>query len=364
MNKSIYIHIPFCKSICSYCDFCKTIYNEENALRYLIALEKEIIDNYNKETIKTIYIGGGTPSALSIPLLKKLFNIIETINLDSEYEFTFEMNIDDIREELLTVLKENKVNRLSIGVESFNKSNLKFLERDADFKDVMYKINLCRKHGFKNINVDLMYALPNESFRVLKKDVKKLLKLNVEHISTYSLIIEENTKLKINKEEYISDRLDRKMYNYIIKKLKINSYNHYEISNFSKPGYESIHNLTYWNNEEYYGFGLGASGYYELVRYENTKNLSKYLENDIKKNIEVLSNKEIMDYELMLGLRKTKGVSLSEFKNKYNLTLEEVFNIEKELKDKNLIIENDYIFINPKKIYVMNNILVNILNLD
>ena len=195
MNKSVYVHIPFCRTICTYCDFCKLNYNPDFVLTYLIALEKEIKENFNHEEINTLYIGGGTPSTLTIPELKKLFNIMQVFKLSDDYEYTFECNISDIRVELLELLKENRVNRISIGVESFNKKNLKFLGREANFKETKDKINLCKKMGFDNINVDLMYAINNESIYTLKSDIRKILKLKVPHISTYSLMIEKNTLL-------------------------------------------------------------------------------------------------------------------------------------------------------------------------
>lgn len=258
--RSIYIHIPFCKSICSYCDFCKMIYNTNWANTYLNELKKEIDSYYEDDEIKSLYIGGGTPSSLSVEELKKLFEIIKRFNLSKACEITFEMNVNDINDEICRVLKDNRVNRISVGVESFNKINLKFLNRKHSVKDIQNKINLLKLYNF-NINVDLIYALPTETFKNFKSDLNKILKLNVNHISTYSLIIEKNTVLYNNKINNIEEELDYKMYQHICKTLKRKGYVHYEVSNFAKEGDESIHNLTYWNNEEYYGFGLGASGY-------------------------------------------------------------------------------------------------------
>ena len=359
MAKSVYIHIPFCKNICSYCDFCKFIYNEKWATAYLIGLKNEIKDRYMDDEIKTIYIGGGTPSILNkeeLGLLFKTINIFKTSNLE---EFTFECNIEDINEELLNILKENKVNRLSIGIQSFNKNKLRFMEREANFKDALEKINLCKKNGFNNINLDLMYAIPNETLKDLKKDINLFIKLKPTHISTYSLILENHTKLATKEIDYIDEELDYEMFNLIIKKL--NGANHYEISNFAIPGYESKHNLVYWNNEEYYGFGLGAAGYVDDIRYENTKNLKEYLAGNYVKEREILSKKNKMDYEVMLGLRKLKGINIEEFKNKFNEDIEAVYNLAPLYKNKDLIKKNSYIYINPKKIYIMNEILIKII---
>ena len=359
MTKSVYIHIPFCKNICSYCDFCKFIYNEKWVGAYLTGLNNEIKDRYMDDPIKTIYIGGGTPSALSIDELKRLFKIISVFNTNDLEEFTFECNLADINEDLLEILKINKVNRLSIGIQSFNKKNLEFMERNADFKDALKKINLCHQYGFNNINLDLMYAIPGETLKDLKKDLNLFLKLNPTHISTYSLILEDHTKLSSKNVSYIEEELDYEMFKLISKKL--NSANHYEISNFSIPGYESKHNLVYWNNEEYYGFGLGASGYIDDIRYQNTKNLKEYLLGNYVLEKEILGLKEKMDYEIMLGLRKLKGINILEFRNKYNKDIEEVYNLKPLLKSKDLIKKKGYIFINPQKIYIMNEILIKII---
>ena len=359
--ESVYIHIPFCKSICSYCDFCKILYNSKDANRYLIALETEVKEYYLNETMKTIYIGGGTPSALNLNELNHLFNIIRLFNKTRNCEITFECNPDDITEELIIVLKNNGVSRISIGIESFNHEKLKFMERKSNFEDLKEKIEIIRNNGINNINLDLMYGIPNEKMEVLKKDVKMILKLNPEHISTYSLIIENNTIAKIKGNTNINEDLELEMYNYIIKKLKSKGFIHYEISNFSKPGYESIHNLTYWNNKEYYGFGLGASGYINGFRYENTKNINHYCEEKYRFNECLLSKQEIMEHEIMLGLRKINGINLQEFFDKYNVNIQEVFPIKPLLKNKDLIYKNGNIYINPNKIYIMNEILLKLI---
>ena len=359
--KSVYIHIPFCKSICSYCDFCKQLYNENNVKNYLKALKEEVKDRYQDELIETLYIGGGTPSALNNNELIALFDIIDILNLTNLKEFTFECNVNDINEELIKFLYNNKVNRISIGVESFDKEKLKFMEKYSEYEDVKSKIEMIRTIGIKNINIDLMYAIPNETMKTLKKDLKLLLKLNPDHISTYSLILEQYTKLTINNNEPIDEELELEMYNYICKKLKKKNYIHYEVSNFALSNKESIHNLTYWNNEEYYGFGLGAHGYIDGIRYENTKNFNKYINLDFVSKQEILGIKEKQENELMLGFRKIKGISLQEFFNKYNVNMQEVFPIKPLLKNKDLIYKNGYIYINPEKLYIMNEILLKLI---
>ncbi len=355
--RSVYIHIPFCKSICSYCDFCKFLYKDTWANIYLDFLEKEIDKYYEKDTVKSIFIGGGTPSSLSLDGLNKLFNILNKIIKSNGCEITFECNVNDINEELLKLLKEKGVNRLSIGIESFNKKNLEFMNRVHNKKEVFDKIKLCRTIGFRNINVDLIYALPTENMWVLKHDINNILKLNVEHISTYSLIIEDHTMLYYNKVKPIAEELDYKMYKYICKKLKKKNYKHYEVSNFSKLGYESIHNLTYWNNLEYYGFGLGSHGYINDMRYENTRNFNKYIKGEYRFDELLVSNQEEMENELILGLRKLDGINILEFNNKFDKDIFNVFKLEEALKKGYLKLENNMLYIPENKIYVMNEII-------
>ena len=351
MVKSAYIHIPFCNNICNYCDFCKLLYNKNFVKKYLDALEKEITNNYKNEILDTIYVGGGTPSSLSVSELNKLFSIVKI------FKFTFEVNIEDITEEKLEKLKENKVNRLSIGIESFNDKYLKYLGRNYTSDIIKEKVELAKKY-FDNINVDLMYALKNESLDELEEDIEKILKLDIKHISCYSLIIEKNTKLYIDNTKYISDDLDSDMYDLIDKKLE-NKYHRYEVSNYSITSYESRHNLTYWKNNEYYGFGLGAAGYIDNIRYTNTRNLSKYISGSYERQEEVLTKEDEIKYEFILGLRLTNGINKDNFNKKYGININEI-EVIKELINKGLLIDDKINIYVPKKyFYVLNDILVN-----
>ena len=360
--KSVYIHIPFCSSICSYCDFSKFYYNEVWVNQYLEALNNEIDLNYKGEVLNTLYIGGGTPSCLNIEQLTKLFNIIKKFNLSTKVEFTFECNVENINKEKLEFLYKKGVNRLSIGVQTFNNDLLKILNRHHTKKEVIEKINLAKSIGFNNINVDLIYAIPKEDMNILKNDLDLFLSLNINHISTYSLIIEPNTKLYIDKFKNIDEDLDYEMYKYICTKLKKNGYNHYEISNFAKDGYESSHNLTYWNNEKYYGFGLGASGYVNGVRYDNTKNLNKYLNKNYIYESHELELKETIENEFILGLRKVKGINKKNFQDKYNINIKDINHVKKLITDGKLLEDEDNIYINPKYLYTSNDILIEFLN--
>lgn len=356
---SIYIHIPFCNSICTYCDFCKIFYNKKYINDYLNNLEQEIKVRYKSEIVNTIFIGGGTPSSLDDEELIRLMNIIEIFKLNDNYEFTVECNIESITENKLKILKDNGVNRISIGVESFDKNIIKLLGRNHTKIDVYNKIKLVKKY-FDNINIDLIYAA-YDNMDILKNDLECFLELGISHISTYSLMIEDNTILKINGMKNISEDIDYDMYKYIEDNLEKNNYIHYEISNYAKNGYQSKHNLVYWNNEEYYGFGLSSTSYINNERITNTKNLRKYLNGEYL-DTSVYEDKDIrMENEIMLGLRKLGGIDLDRFKEKFNVSLEDIYNIDNLISEGYLVKEDNYIKINKKYMYISNEIIVRIL---
>ena len=215
MIKAVYIHIPFCKRICSYCDFTKMYYNKQFVNKYLNALEKEIDARYTGELVESIYIGGGTPSVLDISELQRLFKIVSKINTSKDLEFTFEINFESINKEKLLFLKKHKVNRLSFGIESIDYNNQIVMARESNKKDITDIIALAKQLGFNNINVDLMYAFPNEKLSVLKKDLDFILSLNIEHISTYSLIIAPHTKLYLDGYHNTEENIEIDMYKYI-----------------------------------------------------------------------------------------------------------------------------------------------------
>lgn len=358
MTTSAYIHIPFCDHICTYCDFCKRYNYDFMVDRYLDALEKDIVDNYKGELLKTIYIGGGTPSCLNIKELNKFMKIVKLLKKDSNCEFTFECNPENITEEKIKLLKEHGVNRISLGVESTNDKYLKYLGRNHDFKMVKEKIKLIKKY-ISNINVDLIYALPNETIDDIKSDLNNIINLNVNHISTYSLEIHDNTILGIRKTKNISEDLDSDMYNEICNHLKKHGYNHYEISNFCKDNLYSRHNMVYWKNEEYYGFGLGASGYLDGIRFDNTRSMVNYINGKRCLNKEEVSIKDKISYELILGFRLINGINKEEFKKKYDAELTCQYNVNKLIKKGYLIDDGLNVKIPHDKIYVENSILEN-----
>ena len=356
---SLSIHIPFCNSICTYCDFCKIFYNKKYINDYLNNLEQEIKVRYKSEIVNTIFIGGGTPSSLDDNELIRLMNIIKIFNLSDNYEYTTECNVESITENKLKILKDNGVNRISIGVESFDKNIIKLLGRNHTKIDVYNKIKLVKKY-FDNINIDLIYAA-YDNMDILKNDLECFLELGISHISTYSLMIEDNTILKINGMKNISEDIDYDMYKYIEDALEKNNYIHYEISNYAKNGYQSKHNLVYWNNEEYYGFGLSSTSYINNKRITNTKNLRKYLNGEYL-DTSVYEDKDIrMENEIMLGLRKFDGIDLDRFKEKFNVSLEDIYNIDNLVRNGYLIRDNNCIKIDKKYMYISNEIIVRIL---
>ena len=330
----VYIHIPFCKQKCYYCDFVSYANNEKYFEKYVQALIMEI-DNFfqknNNETeIETIYIGGGTPSIIDAKYIKKIMTKLQEKNaLITAKEITIEVNPGTVTEEKLRTYKKIGINRLSIGLQSTDNNILKTIGRIHSYEDFLNTYKLARNQGFGNINVDLMIGLPNQKISDIKSSLEKIAELKPEHISVYSLIVEENTPiekmLNIGKLELPDEELERNMYWYVKNFLELNGYKHYEISNFAKEGYESKHNLDCWNQKEYIGFGVAAHSYIDDVRFGNTDSIEEYLENcengEFEKNRIIDEvEKDVFSREqefMLIGLRKIDGVSIQDFKNKF-----------------------------------------------
>ena len=356
----MYVHIPFCKRICNYCDFCKILYNHKYIDKYLDKLEDEIKDRYKGEIVKSIYIGGGTPSSLDNDSLDRLLSILSIVKLDNEYEYTIECNIEDINIDFINIIKSYGINRVSVGVESFNKDIGKIIGRNIDEDMIFDNIYLLKKY-FDNISIDLIYGV-NDKIDIVKEDINKFLELDIKHVSCYSLILEEHTKLYIDKHKYIEEDIDNKMYEYIRDTLVKNGYKHYEISNYAKDGYQSIHNKNYWLNGEYYGFGLGAVSYLNNYRISNTKNLSKYL-NGIYEETREYENINInKENDLILGLRLVEGIDIDIFNKKYKDDLLNKEVIKELIDNKYLEVVNNKLRCNDKYLYLENSILEKIMD--
>ena len=319
----VYVHIPFCKRKCYYCDFISFCEKDELQEKYINTVIQEIEDffNLNKNVkIKTIYIGGGTPSFIDGKYIEKIMN---TFNKEGVVEATIEVNPGSASLEKLKKYKECGINRLSIGLQSTEDRLLKKIGRIHNYNDFLATYNLAREVGFDNINVDLMIGLPGQTIEDVKSSLNKVINLNPSHISVYSLIVEENTiiynLIEQNKIVLPDEELERNMYWYVKNYLELGDYEHYEISNFAKNGKKSLHNLDCWNQKEYVGFGVSAHSYLNRKRFCNIGVLEEYIKDfkNTKEVQEVQSFYETKQEYMLLGLRKIKGVCISHFKNKF-----------------------------------------------
>ncbi len=330
----IYIHIPFCMQKCLYCDFVSYINKSECVKEYINCMIKEIQSyDFKKYNITTIYIGGGTPSFIESDYIKEIINVIQN-KLEKndtrweDIEITIEVNPGTVTLEKLNDYKTVGINRISLGLQATQDRLLKQIGRIHNYKDFLEAYELLKRVGFNNINVDLMIGLPNQSIKDLKESLEKIIKLNPNHISVYSLIIEDGTPIsKLLDEEKIKlpdEEIERQMYWYVKNKLELNGYNHYEISNFSKKGKESKHNLNCWKQKQYIGIGAAAHSYFKDIRYSNTNNIEEYIknikENNIEKNKKIEEKQTIEDKKnefMMLGFRMIEGVDIADFKAKF-----------------------------------------------
>lgn len=354
----IYIHIPFCKSKCNYCDFNSFAKKDDCIDNYMNAVKQEI-EEYAKNNkdilVKTIYIGGGTPSYIKEKYMEELIETIkQNLEIVSNAEITIEANPGTVNKRKLECYYKIGINRLSIGLQSVNDKLLKLLGRIHDFEDFLETVRLANTVGFSNINADCMIGLPNQNIYDVEETLNVLIDLKLTHISVYSLIVEPNTTLenKINSGELKlpDEEIERYMYWFAKRKLEENGYLHYEISNFARPLYRSKHNLDCWNQKEYKGFGVSASSYENGVRYTNIADINKYIKNieekKLKENyiIEEKQDREAMMKEYMLlGLRKITGVNITEFRRKFGTTPLYKYNKElTKLVREGLIEANEY----------------------
>ncbi|MDR1245218.1 MAG: radical SAM family heme chaperone HemW [Endomicrobium sp.] len=352
----LYIHIPFCRQKCFYCDFFSTKYDTDLADKYIDSLIKHSQKFKNKK-INSIYIGGGTPSVLSPKQIQKLLlSLSNTFNLSKVKEFTFELNPESVSKEKLIILKEFGVNRLSIGLQSAEDKYLKYLGRIHDFKTFCNCYDNAKHKGFDNINIDLIYGLPNQTIDEWTSILKKTLLFNSEHLSLYPLSVEENTTFYKN-GIVTDDKLQHEMYEKTVKVLEDSEYVHYEISNWAKKNKEALHNTNYWRNLEYIGLGAGACGYLGKNRYKNIENIEKYI-NFIESNIDCTIENEYIDEKLytaetiMLRLRLLdKGLSIKCFNYPQNKSA-----LLECLKERTLIQEEDRIKLAKEHVFIFNQI--------
>lgn len=371
----LYLHIPFCKNICKYCDFYKMVVSrslQEKTINYII--EEMKLRELSKYQIDTIYIGGGSPSSLDDDLLDKLlFNLSQLTNFDELKEFTIEFNPNDITIDKVKILQKYQVTRVSIGIQTFNNNLLNTLGRIpfVSFEELSEKIKLLNMYDIKNINVDLIYAIPGEVIDDITDDLNKMMRLPITHLSCYSLIIEERSILYYeythNKIKLIDETLDEKMYEKINEVLEKNNFIHYETSNFSKPGFNSLHNLIYWHRDDYLGIGPGASSSIGNHRFTNTHNLNEYFLGIDNKNIKyaediIDSKKDEQELMVMMNLRLSEGINKKRYLERFNEDVKDTFPSILELLKEGLLEETtDTIRIPLKYFYISNYIIVKII---
>ncbi|MCY7538444.1 radical SAM family heme chaperone HemW [Bacillus pumilus] len=354
--KAAYIHIPFCEHICHYCDFNKFFIKTQPVDEYLAALEKEMqhtIEQKGEQELKTIFIGGGTPTSLTVSQLDQLMNSIHRVLKPAKnlVEFTVEANPDELSLEKLHVLKEAGVNRLSFGVQTFEDDLLKKIGRVHQKKDVLTSFERARDVGFDNISLDLMFGLPHQEKHHVMNSLETAFSLGAEHYSVYSLIVEPKTVfynlMQKGKLHLPPQEREAEMYELVMDEMERHGLHQYEISNYAKPGFESQHNLTYWSNEDYFGFGAGAHGYVDGIRNVNAGPVKHYLELVEQtgfpyKETHQVTKTEQIEEEMFLGLRKIEGVKSADFQAKYGASPEALFpSVLEELEEKGLIVKDD-----------------------
>ncbi|MHC5099219.1 radical SAM family heme chaperone HemW [Peptoniphilus genitalis] len=359
---SIYIHIPFCESRCHYCDFCSSLLSEPKVEKYFKYLRKEIKlheDFLRNKIIDTVFIGGGTPSSVDSRFIKEIMYDLSACNFSDNREISIESNPNSLTREKSVAYFSYGINRISLGAQSFNDEILKRIGRIHKKDDIYRAIENARSAGFENINLDLMLALPGQKFSDIEESIKEVRELNLSHISYYSLILEEGTKLFRDHEKsplsFPTEDEDRKMYHYVVNELEKIGLKQYEISNFAKEGHECRHNMAFWNLRDYISFGLSASSNIGNLRYTNFYNFHDYYE-ALDKNekpigfSENLSKTNRMNEFVMMGLRLNSGVDIDEFDKKFNEDFLKIYDkeIEKNLKSNLILLEDNNLRLTEK----------------
>lgn len=368
----IYVHIPFCEKKCDYCDFLSRPANSKTKDDYVQAVLNEI-ESYKESMqeylVKTIFIGGGTPSSIQAEYIAKILLAIEESFFVQAEEITIEVNPSSISRDKLLIYKEHGINRLSIGLQSANNEELKFLGRIHTYEEFLENYKLARSTGYNNINIDLISGLPEQNIENWENTLKKVTELNPEHISAYSLIIEEGTPF-YNKyyQREPDEEYDRLIYYKTKEILEAKGYSRYEISNYAKKGYESKHNNSYWKRNPYLGIGLGSSSLINNTRFRNEQDIKKYIENSrshnlIQQDIKILSKQEVMEEFMFLGLRIIEGIKKNQFKEKFGLNIEDIYGnvIEQSIKEGVIGENGDKIFLTEYGLDVSNYVLARFL---
>lgn len=362
---ALYVHIPFCEHICGYCDFTKMIYNSAWVEDYLSALKQEIVARaINPGDIRTVYIGGGTPSALNLKQLERLFVILAPYMAFAD-EKTIELNVENTDLSKLELFKTKGINRLSVGVQSFDDNVLKACDRKHTGEDALTALKLIKDIGFTNFSLDLIYGLPGQTPDSFWRDLQKVIALSPPHVSLYSLTVNPGTLFSYRQVKEISEDDSLSFYRLATSFLRANGYERYEVSNFAKEGYYSRHNLAYWRNQHYYGVGLGASGYVDNSRYQNTRNFKKYLSGAYLDEVETITSKDEIEYYLLTNLRLQKGFSLDEFQQLFCFDFLEKFAkpLDNLISNKLVVIDDNRLFATDEGTEKLNYVLLSLITI-
>lgn len=352
---SFYIHIPFCKEKCKYCDFL-SFKNTEFIMDYKNALLKEINAFDCDHTVKSIFFGGGTPSFIDENIIAEIMESLNKFNINKNAEITIEANPGTITQNKLKIYKQWGINRISIGFQAWQNSLLKALGRIHTKEEFIENYYIAEKY-FDNINIDIMFSLPDQSLNDWKETLENIVILQPQHISAYSLIIEEGTPFYNMKLDLPDEDIDRKMYHYCIDFLKSKGYDQYEISNFAKNKKNCIHNSVYWERGNYKGFGLGAASLIDNIRYKNTENITEYIRGKTISEKEALTYNGIMEEFMFLGLRMNKGISIAEFEKQFNKNIFNVYGNVFEKFKHYFVIDKDRISLNTMGFDISNTIM-------
>lgn len=357
MCDHLYVHVPFCRHICAYCDFCRFIYSSKQAELWLGELEKEL-RGLKKTAFQTVYLGGGTPSALSYAELERLLKLLKPYTQEVK-EYTIEVNPETIDAAKVRLLRTYKLNRVSLGMQSALDSELKLMNRHHDYNDVKRAVELFKAAGIDNISLDLLYSLPNQDLAKLEYSLNQAIALDVKHLSLYSLQLEPHTLFYKQGYQPLDEETEADMYEFIESFLTSRGYNHYEVSNYALPGYESLHNLGYWRYDDFVGVSLGASGKEGLRRYDNTKNFAAYLNHEYRQKVIDLNLADAMFEQIMMSFRIKEGLDLKLFKERYGVSFFDHFKDAYAKHRHDFILCGDHLAV--KNLALLNSLLVDFL---
>ncbi len=356
--KALYVHIPFCKDICAYCDFTRSRYHHEVADKWLVALQKELQQKNLADSIETIFIGGGTPTALSDSQFHKVLHMLQPLRKNIK-EFSVEANVDSLSNEKIQDMKNMGVNRISIGVQTFDKNLLNKIARFHTIEEVKDRIDALHNAGIHNISLDFMYGLPGQTMKQWEYDLSVAIQLPIQHISLYALTIEKNSTFGRENIEPMDPTLEGEMYDIAIATLEKAGFFQYEISSFAKPGYECLHNQMYWKYEDFEGIGCGACGKRLQLRYNNTNNIQTYISEGPSPELIPLTKRDEMFEMVMMSLRMKKGLCLESFHNRFHESFNQVYKqpLQDMLEKEYLVMEEGYVKTTKKGMFFLHDVL-------